>query len=410
MDAKHTQGEPRVLISRAALLHNASLVRRALSPGTKICAIIKADAYGHGAALVADALCNFTTDSISAPAQPAVDALAVASIDEADALPEVGVPLIILRPVENTFIGRQRLKLELAIRSGWTLTVCSPSAAEDVARVAVACGARASVQVMIDTGMTRSGIETDRVPELLQRIASRPSLRLVGLCTHFSNAEDPSSPITAQQVQRFRACTDACAQALGSKLTRHAANSAATFFCRDSHFDMVRPGLALYGVDPTLRPRLDRKLRPALKWTAPLVGIKDVRAGTYVGYAQTWCAERDTRVGLVPVGYADGYPRCFSNRAVVLVQGRVVPVIGRISMDLTTIDLGKIQGACVGDEVTLLDSDPLSPVSVYELARWGDTIPYEVFCRIGQRIKRVAVEPDEPEDTQAMVKTDRGVQ
>jgi alanine racemase len=132
-----------------------------------------------------------------------------------------------------------------------------------------------------------------------------------------------------------------------------------------------------------------------MKWTAPLVGIKDVTAGTCVGYARTWRAPRDTRVGLVPVGYADGYPRCLSNRACVLVQGRKAPVIGRVSMDLTTVDLGNVPAACVGDEVTLLDSDPLSPVSVYELAEWSETIPYEVFCRIGQRVKRVAVEPDD---------------
>lgn len=403
MDAKQTLGEPRVLVSRTALLHNAALVRRAVGPATKICAIIKADGYGHGAAIVADALCNFGGGGSGGanPDGPAVDAIAVASIDEADALPDLGIPLIVFRPVENTFVGRQRQKLEVAIRSGWILTVCSPAAAEDVARVAVACGARASVQVMIDTGMTRSGVCAPKVADLLQTVASRASLRLVGLCTHFANAEDPASPMTAEQLRVFRGCTDDYAAANRGKVIRHAANSAAALFCRESHFEMVRPGVALYGIDPTLAPSVDRKLRPVMKWTAPLVGIKDVRKGTYVGYARTWQAERDTRIGLVPVGYADGYPRCYSNRASVLVHGRRAPVVGRISMDLTTIDLGNVPAACVGDEVTLLDSDPLSPVSVYELARWADTIPYEVFCRIGPRIKRVAVEPEDVPGTLA---------
>jgi alanine racemase len=394
MDAKHTLGEPRVLVSRAALLHNAALVRAAVGPATKICAIVKADAYGHGAGIVADALCNFT-DGTSGLDRPAVDALAVASIDEADALPDLGVPLIVFRPVENTFMGRQRAKLEAAIRAGWVLTVCTPAAADDVARVAVACGTRAAVQVMVDTGMTRSGVPDAQAADLLSKIQSRAALRLAGVCTHFSNAEDPDSAVTAEQLGRFRACTDAFAEAHRGRVARHAANSAATFFCRGAHFDMVRPGIALYGIDPTLRPSLDRKLRPAMKWTAPLVGIKEIRAGTCVGYAQTWSAPRHTRIGLVPVGYADGYPRCLSNRACVLVQGRKAPVIGRVSMDLTTVDLANVPAACVGDEVTLLDSDPLSPVSVYELAKWSDTIPYEVFCRIGQRVKRVAVEPDD---------------
>ena len=215
MDAKHTLGEPRVLVSRAALLHNAAIVRDAVGPATKICAIIKADAYGHGGRIVADALCNFT-DGTSGLERPAVDALAVASMDEADALPDLGVPLIVFRPVENTFMGRQRAKLEAAIRAGWVLTVCSPAAADDVARVAVACGTRASVQVMVDTGMTRSGIPDGKAADLLAKIQSRPSLRLAGVCTHFSNAEDPDSEVTAEQLHRFRGCTDAFAEASNS--------------------------------------------------------------------------------------------------------------------------------------------------------------------------------------------------
>jgi len=401
-DAKHALGEPRVLVSRSALLHNARLLRRAVAPRTRVCAIIKADAYGHGAAIVADALCNFS-DRASDSDAPAVDALAVASIDEADALPDPGVPVIVFRPVENTFVGRQRLKLEHAIRNGWVLTVCSPAAAEDVARVALSCGKRAAVQVMIDTGMTRSGVCVEALDELLRRVNTRASLRLVGLCTHFSNAETPDDSFTRRQLSRFVDCTSAVAGSAGAGVVRHAANSAATFFAPESHLDMVRPGIALYGVDPTGRPSLDRALRPALRWTAPLVGVKAVRKGTGVGYGQTWLAERDTRVGLVPVGYADGYPRCYSNRAVVMVHGRPAPVVGRISMDLTTIDLGDVPHATVGDEVTLLDPDPLSPASVYALARWADTIPYEVLCRIGPRVKRVAIDPEESDDARPLL-------
>src|SRR3954470_17483456 len=133
-EVRHTQGEPRVLISRAALQHNAAIIRGALAPETKLCAVIKADAYGHGAALVADALCNFSIDGTE---KAAVDQLAVATIDEAAALPDVNVPILILRPIENVFLGRQRAAIELAIRSGWVLTIDSLSAADDVARIAV---------------------------------------------------------------------------------------------------------------------------------------------------------------------------------------------------------------------------------------------------------------------------------
>lgn len=395
MDAKQFLGEPRVLVSREALLHNAALVRHVIGSQTKLCAILKAEAYGHGAALVADALCNFASKNVDDP--PAVDALAVASIDEAEKLPDVSVPVIIFRPVENGFVGRMRARIEFAIRNDWVLTLCSPSAADDVARIAQACGRRASVQVMIDSGMTRSGVCIERLPRLMQSIAGHSSLRLAGLCTHFACADECDSEFTRQQFARFDACTETAMAQLGRRVMRHTANSGAIFFWPDTHLDMVRPGLTLYGIDPSCRPCAARNFRPAMKWVAPLINIRDVPAGTGVGYGQTWHAPRDSRIGLVPVGYADGYARCFSNRAVMMVQGRAAPVVGRVSMDLTTIDLTDHPHATVGEEVTMLDSDPLSPASVYELARLAETIPYEILCNIGPRIHRVAVEPPDDE-------------
>jgi alanine racemase len=400
MDAKHTLGEPRVLISRRAMLHNAGVVRQHLSPGVKLCAMVKADAYGHGADLVADTLTNFCGDGTD---KPPADAVAVASLDEAAALPAVPVPVLVMRPLENAFIGRQRPKIEEAVRHGWVLTVCSPAAAEDLARIAVGVGKRANVQVMVDTGMTRSGVSPAGAAELLARVESRASLKLWGLCTHFASAENPDSPFTPEQAKRFAAATDAAVAATGGRVVRHAANSGALFFHRATQFDMVRPGLSLFGVDPTGRPTAARKLRPVLKWTAPLVGLSAVGPGTAVGYGQTWAAGRPSVIGLLPVGYADGYPRSFSNGAKVLLHGRPAPVVGRVSMDLTTVDLTDHPDAVLGDEVTLLDDNPLSPASVYELARWANTIPYEILSRIGPRVKRVAVDPEdaEPEESEA---------
>jgi alanine racemase len=403
MDAKATLGEPRVLISRRALLHNVRVIRRALlSPATtKVCAIIKADAYGHGAKLVADALTNFSSDEIEGPA---VDALAVASIDEAGELP-VGngpvLPVIVFRPLENLYLGRQRQAVEHAVRSGWTLTLCSPPAADDLARVAASLGKRANVQVMVDTGMTRSGVCADRCDELLHRIEHWPSLRLGGLCTHFARADEPDSAFTRVQILRFHRATESYAAAHAGKIVRHAANSGGLFFFPQTQLDMVRPGLALFGIDPGGEPSPLRPLRPALRWTAPLVNIRDIRAGVGVGYGQTWKAPRDSRIGLVPVGYADGYPRCYGGRAAVIVHGQPCPVVGRISMDLTTVDLTDCASARTGDEVTLLSDDPVSPASVYAHARWSDTIPYEVLCRIGPRVKRVAVDPEDVTDRTA---------
>lgn len=389
MDAKISLGEPRVLVSREALLHNASIVRRTVGPGVKVCAMIKADAYGHGADIVADTLANFSTRKYEAPL---VDALAVASIDEAERLPHTILPVYVLRPVENCFLGRQRSRIEQAIRNGWIMTVCSGSAADDVARIATSIGKRAAIQLMIDTGMTRSGVTGEELAGLLNTIESHASLKLVGLCTHFACAEDLGNNATVEQLQLFTTATDAVAPRLKNKVIRHAANSAALFLRPETHLDMVRPGIALYGVDPCLAPSSERLLKPVMKWTAPLVQIHDVKAGAAVGYGQTWRAPRDTRIGLVPVGYADGYPRCLTNRGVMVVQGQACPVAGRVSMDLTTIDLTNTPHTVLGDEVIVLDSDPLSPASVYELARLAGTIPYEITSGIGQRIHRVPIE------------------
>lgn len=414
MDAKHTVGEPRALISRSALVHNARLIRRAVGPGVKICAIVKANAYGHGVNIVCDTLLNYDQGLTQGPL---VDAFAVASLDEAAGVPESDLPIHVFRPVENVYVGQQREKLETAIRQGWILTVCTIAAAQDVARLAMACGRRARVQVMIDTGMTRSGVSPADVDELLARISAMPSLVIDSLCTHFAASEEAQSPATVEQLGRFNHATVGPKElrpllfrgtGIGLKgdvtlFPRHAANSGAVFMHPGTHFDMVRPGIALYGIDPTCKPCMDRPLRPVLKWVAPLLMIRDVPANTPVGYGQTWTTPRDTRIGLVPVGYADGYMRAFSNRAMMMVNERPCPVVGRVSMDLVTIDLGQRGHDTLGDEVTVLDNDPLSPAGVYALSQHGDTIPYELFCRVGARIPRVAVEPaDEVIETQAM--------
>lgn len=396
-------GEPRLLISRHALLHNASVIRNAVGPTVRLCAMVKADAYGHGAAIVADTLSNVSLPERELSA-PAVDALAVATIDEAESISpsRSALPVVVFQPIENAFIGIHRAQIELAITRGWTLTLCSKSAADDVARIAAAVGAaktgagrhmRANVQVMIDTGMARSGAEAPRAKELIDRVAQWPALRLVGICTHFACAESAGDTFTRRQLQQF----DSVTADYAGKVVRHACNSAATFFTPEAHLDMVRPGIAIYGIDPTGRPNIDRKLRPVMTWLAPLVGVRDIPTGTPVGYDQTWRSTRPTRLGLVPIGYGDGYLRAFSNRAVMMVNGRPAPVVGRVSMDATTIDLTDIPNANIGDDVTILDADPLSPASVYALAKIADTIPYELFTRIGPRVKRVAVEPADHE-------------
>lgn len=394
MDVRGTAGEPRLLINREALLHNARIIRSTVGSHVSVCAVVKADAYGHGMRLVAETLCDYPLDEMGTPP---INALAVATIDEAMQLGEVEIPVLVLRPAENAYIGRQRSLIEAAVRKGWVLTVCSRAAVDDVARIAMQCQAMAWVQVMVDSGMSRSGVSVDRFNELLAHIDRHPSLRLFGFCTHFACSEDHADGFTAQQFSTFAATTDPAAEARrarGAKLVRHVANSGAVFCWPQTHLDMVRPGLALYGIHPSCNyGEAAQKigLKPVMKWTANILLMRDVRQGTGVGYGQTWHAPRNSRLGMVPIGYADGYLRELSNRAVMMVHGQPAPVVGTVSMDMTMIDLTQIHDALPGDEVTILDDDPASPASVYRLARQANTIPYEVFCRIGSRIHRVPV-------------------
>lgn len=392
MDVKETLGEPRLLISRAAILHNIRVLRRFLSPDAKICAIVKADAYGVGAKIVADTLANFSIDDSE---RPAVDSFAVATIDEAADLPAGELPIMVLRPIENVYLGRQRSSIEYAIRSGWTLTVDTPAAADDVARIALACHRRGLINVMLDTGMSRGGASVEAFPFLVERIEAHPSLKLMSVGTHFSSSEVSPDPLTRQQLMKFVTVTESLHEALGRPIRRHAANTGGIFFTPEAQLDMVRPGIGILGMDPSLKPSIDRPLRPVVKWTAPIIGIKSISKGISVGYNETWIARRDTRVGLLPVGYADGYLRAFSNRAAVMIQDLACPVIGKVSMDLITIDLTDVPQAAMGDEVTLMDNDPLSPAGIYRLASIAGTIPYEILTSIGPRVRRVSADLNE---------------
>jgi alanine racemase len=398
MDAKHSLGEPRCLISRAAILHNIALIRGAIGEGVKICAVVKADAYGHDADIVVDTLCNFSSGDAE---PPMVDALAVADIDEAAGLMACDLPVMVLRPVENAYLGSQRARLEAAVRHGWVLTLSSPAAAQDLARIAQSRDQRANVQVMVNTGLNRAGVDAGEFAALVEKISSLAALRLVGVATHFASADEPGNAFNSEQLAKFIAATAELGAGESSRPHRSVANSGGVFFQRESHLDMVRPGISIYGIDPTCRPSVERALRPAMRWIAPLIAIREISAGAQVGYGQTWTAGKATRLGLVPIGYADGYPRLLSNCGTMMVCGQPAPVAGRVSMDLTVIDLKNAPQAMVGDDVTVLDDDPVSPASVYRIAELAGTIPYEILCRVGRRVRRVAVDEGREQSEEA---------
>ena len=399
---RQTAGKPRLLVNRRALLSNVKRLRLSAGEGVRLCAVVKADAYGHGAPAVADVLTNFYTSDLPAPA---ADAFAVATVAEAEALGEVEVPVFVLRPVECVYLGDNRHDLENAVSRGFVLSIISAAAADDVARVAERLGTRANVQIVVDTGMNREGCDAACLREVVAAAVNRPALRLAAVGTHLTDGELEHEPYNDEQLRLFHEALDPILPYLPAGVLKHAANSGGTFFAEDDSMDMVRPGLALLGVDPTGRPDVGRPLRPVARWTAPILSTRDLPAGSAVGYSRTWRADRATRLGLIPVGYADGYPRALGNRSVVRVVApedhaggdAFCPVVGRVSMDYITVDLAAAPWARAGDEAILLDDDPHSPCSATALASAAGTIAYELFCGIGSRVQRVSVNPSDAE-------------
>lgn len=362
---------PTLWIDADALRGNAQFLRGRLASGATLCAMVKADAYGLGAADVVPVL------------QGLVDRFAVATVDEAAELPAGATPVLVLRPL--TGVGEAERE---GIRRGWTFTIAEASALDDLARAADRAAARVDLNIMLDTGLTRCGIAAARLASLVEAVARRPGLRLAMVGTHFACAESVDDPFTSQQLTRFLEVAEPLRRGHPDRPRLHAANTAAVLLHPAAHLDMVRPGIGLYGIDPGGTPQVDHPLRPAARWTAPLLAIHEVEPGAAVGYGRTWTSARRGRIGVVPVGYADGYPRAASNAAAMLVGGAVCPVAGRVSMDMTTIDLTHAPAARPGDQVTVLDADPLSPAGPYALARAAGTIAYELLARVGRRVRR----------------------
>jgi alanine racemase len=337
-----------------------------------VCAVVKADAYGHGAVEVANRL-----------SQEGAAGFAVADVYEALALRDAGVtaPLLTLyAPLPD--------EAPALVATGAAVGVGAPELARALDGAARAQGVTCAVHINIDTGMGRGGCAPDDALMLAIVIARCPNLRLAGAFTHFAavSAFDPDT--TLKPFARFTAACDHI-EAGGFRLrTRHAANSAALFVNPRTHAQMVRPGIALFGVDPGPLGTAGVKLRPALTLRARVIAVNRIPAGTTIGYRPGFTAYQDTRVAVVPIGYADGFPYLLADRGRVLVRGRSARVVGQISMDCTAVDVGHIDGVRVGDVVTLVGPDGDQRVSIEELAEGTGTIPYEIATRIGNRATR----------------------
>ena len=358
-------------IDLVALADNLRRIKQLLKPGTRLMAVVKADGYGHGAQAIAEAaLMNGATH------------LGVATVEEGIKLRRAGLaaPILVLGLVPDT-------AYRPAVEAGLQLTISSYRQAQVLERVAVAVGKVGDVHVKVNTGMTRVGCEPHEAVGLARYVLASHAIRLVGIASHLASAEATMPEDAEQQLARFAEVVAALKPPPG-RVLRHVANSAGTIFLPDSHYDMVRVGLAMYGHSPRGKHFTPIPLSPILSLRARVAQVKEVQAGAHVGYGSTWVAPAPTRLALLPVGYADGLPRSLSNRGEVLVRGRSCPIVGRVSMDQTIVDVGSTP-IDPGEEVLLLGGQGDQAISV---ERWADldrTINYEILCGLGQRLPKV---------------------
>ncbi|MBI4371866.1 MAG: alanine racemase [Elusimicrobia bacterium] len=355
-------------VDLGALARNLRAFRARMPAGVKLMFVVKANAYGHDAALCARA----------AEASRAADWLGVSSVEEGVALREAGVrlPILILGslyPFESALA---------AVAHGLTPIAASLESARRLAEVAARLGRRVDCHVKVDTGMGRIGPGPEAALAVARRLAALKAVRVQGLYTHLAKAEEDPR-FTAAQLKAFRGVIAALAAEGVRPPLIHAANSAGALRHPEARFDLVRPGLAIYG--------LWEGFEPVLSLKSQIVFLKTVPKGATVSYGATWRARRPTRVATLPVGYADGYARALSNRAHVLVGGRRCPVIGRVTMDQVMVDVTAAPGARVGDEVVLIGRQAAAEVPAGELARLCGTIPYETVTQLSSRVPRLGV-------------------
>jgi alanine racemase len=354
---------------------NLLAIREAVGPDRKILIAVKANAYGHGAV------------AVSRLAEAAgIDWLGVATVPEAIQLREAGIRLPILK-LSPAFPE----EMQAAVRAALTLAVCDRANAEALQAVCAAMDTETPVHMVIDTGMSRIGVQPAEAAEFAAFLAGHcPRLRVQGVFTHLpvSDAADPA--YTRAQVQRFRAAVAQAEARLGRPFELvHCSNSGAVLGHPDAWLDLVRPGIMIYGFYPDAGTPRSIPLLPGLSFHTRVSFLKRIKAGAQVGYGLTWTAGADTWIATLPVGYADGFNRLFSNRGRVLINGRSYPVVGRVCMDQCMVDLGPETTVQVGDRAVLIGRSGDLEITVDEWAKALGTITYEVTCQINSRVERV---------------------
>ncbi|MBQ2897323.1 MAG: alanine racemase [Clostridia bacterium] len=363
-----------------AIKSNVVNIKSYLDNKTKIMAVVKADAYGHG--------CLETVNTLI---ENGVDYLAVACPDEAILLRKRGIniPILILGYSDED-------RFEEIVDYDITQTVFNLESAKRLSQTAVKKNKKAKIHIKIDTGMARIGylygyseeIDVQTENEIL-KIVSLDGIDAEGIFTHFSVADEPDDDFTNIQFDRFNKLL-LFLEENGVKFKyRHCCNSAATIMFPKMHLDMVRPGIIIYGVYPSEKVKAKIDLIPAMQVKTRVVNINKIYKNSPISYGKTYKSDKDITVATIPIGYADGFPRMLSNKGKIIANGKIVPVLGRICMDQCMIDVTSVNNINVGDEVTVFGSQGESFIPVESIAEISGTINYEILCSVGKRIPRI---------------------
>lgn len=368
-----------ITVSSEALRANARAIRSLVAPA-KTAFVVKSNGYGHGMIEAARAIEEFA------------DRICVYSIDEAVELRDADVQarIFIMGPIESADLDEALARrFEIALWDTKTYL-------RAVAQAAERRHTRAVVHVKIDTGVARLGLDPRDAPDAIEDYARIPEIQIDGIFSHLAAAEELDSPFTSTQVDRYNTvlrASESHLRARGITPVRHIAASAAAMLWPQTRLDMVRIGVALYGLWPSEQTRVAMngnafELRPALSMTTSLVAVRTIDAGTPVGYGSTYHVPKRTTIGVVPLGYADGIPRLLSNRGEFVVNGARAPIVGRVCMNMTMIDLGPDSRVRPGDRVTLIGTDGGAAVTAEDWAEWAETINYEIVARLPAEIPR----------------------
>ena len=359
---------------------NVAAIKTAIGSGCGILLVVKADAYGHGAVEIS-----------RAAMEAGVTKLGVATLHEGIELRSAGqaAPIVILSPSLLS-------EVDEIIEHRLTPCVGSLEFADLLSRRCVAHEVVSRFHVEVDTGMGRTGIADGDAVEFIERVNAMPNLKLEGVFTHFPDADSGNTYFAEEQLRRFQEILDALARKGIAVPLRHAANSAGILAVPLSRLDMVRPGILAYGFYPSARVPRTIPVEGVMSFKSRVAQLRTVPAGRFISYGRTYQTQRTTRVGVLPVGYGHGLPWLLSNRGEVLIRGRRAPMIGRVTMDLTMVDVTEIPDAALGDEAVLWGEQGGAVITLEEVAERAETLPYEILCSMGKRVVRVFLRDGQP--------------